>query len=207
VIEAEAPVAGPPGPGVQSATQRPAGAVLAGRAHAGKPHGGGANLSDRLNAVARLVQIGSARAGQDGFDPGLLADAETLLARAGERLRLSAEHTIVVLAGGTGSGKSSLFNQLAGADFSPVGMLRPVTREPHACVWGMEGAGPLLDWLGIQPHLRYARSSALVDGERDLTGLLLVDLPDHDSVMTGESTEVSRLVAQADLMVWVLDPQ
>jgi len=71
----------------------------------------------------------------------------------------------------------------------------------------MDGAGPLLDWLGIEPHYRYARSSALDDGERALTGLLLVDLPDHDSVLSGDSAEVSRLVAQADLMVWVLDPQ
>jgi energy-coupling factor transporter ATP-binding protein EcfA2 len=121
-------------------------------------------------------------------------------------LRLSSHHTIVVLAGGTGSGKSSLFNQLAGAQYSPAGVLRPATREPHACVWGMDGAGPLLDWLGIQPRRRYARSSALEEGERALTGLLLVDLPDHDSVTSG-SSEVSRLVAQADLMVWVLDPQ
>ena len=167
----------------------------------------GASLSDRLTAVARLVQIGSARRGPDGFSPEVISDAETLLARAGERLRLSSHHTIAVLAGGTGSGKSSLFNVLAGAQFSPAGVLRPVTREPHACVWGMEGAGPLLDWLGIQPRYRYARSSALDDGERALTGLLLVDLPDHDSVLAGGSAEVSRLVAQADLMVWVLDPQ
>jgi GTP-binding protein EngB required for normal cell division len=181
--------------------------VLASPAHTGNTDRIGANLSNRLNALARLVQIGAARAGQEGFDPSLLADAEALLARAGERLRLSAHHTIVVLAGGTGSGKSSLFNQLARAPFSPVGVLRPVTRVPHACVWGMEGAGPLLDWLGIQPRHRYARSSALEEGERALTGLLLVDLPDHDSVVTGESAEVTRLVTQADLMVWVLDPQ
>ena len=70
----------------------------------------------------------------------------------------------------------------------------------------MDGAAPLLDWLGIEPRRRYARSSALEEGERALTGLLLVDLPDHDSVTSG-SSEVSRLVAQADLMVWVLDPQ
>jgi GTP-binding protein EngB required for normal cell division len=168
---------------------------------------GGPSLSERLTAVARLVQIGSARSGADGFSADLMEDAETLLAKAGERLRLSAHHTIVVLAGGTGSGKSSLFNVLAGAQFSPVGVLRPVTREPRACIWGMEGAGPLLDWLGIKARDRYARSSALGEGERALTGLLLVDLPDHDSVLSGDSAAVSRLVAQADLMVWVLDPQ
>src|SRR5262245_17501619 len=137
----------------------------------------------------------------------MLTEAEALLRRSGERMRMSASHTVVALAGGTGSGKSSLFNALAGANFSPAGVTRPTTKHSHACVWGMEGAAPLLDWLGIQPRHRYARSSALEEGERALTGLLLVDLPDHDSVVTGGSAEVTRLVAQADLMVWVLDPQ
>ncbi len=206
-METEAPVAGPAGPGGPHAgTHRRAGAALAGSVHPGELPTSGVSLSERLSALARLVQIGSVRVGPDGFNPDLLADAEALLVRAGERLRLSSHHTIVVLAGGTGSGKSSLFNQLAGAQYSPAGVLRPATREPHACVWGMEGAAPLLDWLGIEPHRRYARSSALEEGERALTGLLLVDLPDHDSVTSG-SAEVSRLIAQADLMVWVLDPQ
>jgi GTP-binding protein EngB required for normal cell division len=165
------------------------------------------SLPGRLNAVARLVQIGSARTGPDGFGPELLEEAADLLTRAGERLRLSGAHTVVTLAGGTGSGKSSLFNVLAGAEFSPVGVTRPTTSEPHACVWGMSGAGPLLDWLGIQRRHRYARASALDQGEENLTGLLLLDLPDHDSVTAGASHEVDRMVSLADLMIWVLDPQ
>jgi len=206
-METEVPVTGPAGPGgPRAGTHHRAGAALAGSVHPGELPMSGVSLSERLSALARLVQIGSARVGPDGFNADLLADAEALLIRAGERLRLSSHHTIVVLAGGTGSGKSSLFNQLAGAQYSPAGVLRPATREPHACVWGMDGAAPLLDWLGIEPRRRYARSSALEEGERALTGLLLVDLPDHDSVTSG-SSEVSRLVAQADLMVWVLDPQ
>jgi GTP-binding protein EngB required for normal cell division len=167
---------------------------------------GGRDLPGRLTALARLVQIGAARTGPDGFSSELLRDAEQLVARAGERLRLSANHTVAILAGGTGSGKSSLFNLLAGADFSPVGVTRPVTLHPHACVWGMEGAGPLLEWLGVQHRYRYARSSALGEGERSLRGLVLLDVPDHDSVLGGTS-EVSRLVALADVLIWVLDPQ
>jgi len=164
-------------------------------------------LSDRLTALARMTQIGSARSGHDGFDPELLREAEDLLGRAGDRLRLSAEHTVVVLAGGTGSGKSSLFNRLAGADFSPVGVVRPMTRDAYACVWGMDGAGPLLDWLGVAGRNRYARSSVLDAGESSLAGLLLLDLPDHDSVLAGATGSVNRLVTLADLLVWVLDPQ
>lgn len=166
-----------------------------------------AGLSARLNALARLVQIGSARRGSDGFSDDLLADAEGLLTRAGERLMLSAEHTVVALAGGTGSGKSSLFNKLSGADFSTVGVTRPVTSEAHACVWGVSGSGPLLEWLGVPRRYRYARSSALDSGEPTMNGLVLLDMPDHDSVMGHATGLVERLVGVSDLMIWVLDPQ
>ena len=190
--------------------------TTAGFARAGFPGPGfepdgaaaGPALSDRLTALARIIQIGSARSGHDGFGPELLTRAEELLARAGERLRLSADHTVVVLAGGTGSGKSSLFNRLAGADFSPVGVTRPVTRDAHACVWG-DGGRRARCWTGSgsAERNRYARSSALGARRGSMSGLMLLDLPDHDSVVAGATGSANRLVALADLMVWVLDPQ
>jgi hypothetical protein len=70
----------------------------------------------------------------------------------------------------------------------------------------MEGAAPLLDWLGVQRRHRYARASALDEGESTLNGLLLLDLPDHDSVVSGSAALVDRLVKMADMLVWVLDP-
>ncbi|HUB39330.1 MAG TPA: ABC transporter [Streptosporangiaceae bacterium] len=166
-----------------------------------------AGLSGRLTALARLVQIGAARTGPDGFGEDLLAEASDLLTRAGQRLTLSSRHTVVSLAGGTGSGKSSLFNQLAGADFSTVGVTRPVTRAVHACVWGVAGSGPLLEWLGVPRRHRYARASALGTGEQSMSGLVLLDLPDHDSVMGHATNLVDQLVGLSDLIVWVLDPQ
>jgi GTP-binding protein EngB required for normal cell division len=166
-----------------------------------------AGLSARLTALSRLVQIGAARTGADGFGDDLLTEASDLLTRAGQRLMLSSGHTVVSLAGGTGSGKSSLFNQLAGADFSAVGVTRPVTRAAHACVWGVSGSGPLLEWLGVPRRHRYARASALGSGEQSMNGLVLLDLPDHDSVMGHATDEVDHLVGLSDLIVWVLDPQ
>jgi GTP-binding protein EngB required for normal cell division len=161
-------------------------------------------VPQRLAALAELTRIGQDR--RDGFDSGLLADAEQLLRRSGERMRMSGTHTVVALAGGTGSGKSSLFNALSGATFSPVGVTRPTTRHTHACVWGMEGAAALLDWLSVQRRHRYARASALDEGETGMHGLLLLDLPDHDSVVSGSAALVDRLVKLADLLIWVLDP-
>ena len=58
----------------------------------------------------------------------------------------------------------------------------------------------------MQRRHRYARASALDEGEASLTGLLLLDLPDHDSVVTGSAALVDRLVKLADMLVWVLDP-
>ena len=129
-------------------------------------------LSRRLDALAELIRIGRARQGQAddlpqgqgqgqneeavaGFGPALLDDADAVLKRAGERLRLSSSHTVIALAGGTGSGKSTLFNALSGATFSPPGVTRPTTRHVHACVWGMQGVAPLLDWLNVQRRHRY----------------------------------------------------
>src|SRR5580698_8750798 len=166
-----------------------------------------AGLSARLNALDQLVRAGRARSGPDGFPGELLDTADDVLTRAGQRLKLSSNHTVVSLAGGTGSGKSSLFNQLAGADFSTVGVTRPVTRDAHACVWGVAGSGPLMEWLGVPRRYRYARSSALGYGEQSLAGLVLLDLPDHDSVLGHATDLVDNLVGLSDLMIWVLDPQ
>ncbi len=173
----------------------------------GTSAGQSTGLSAQLMALARMIQIGTARSGRDGFSKKLLSQAEDVLGRAGERMRLSSAHTVVVLAGGTGSGKSSLFNRLAGAEFSTVGVTRPITRDAHACIWDDAGSGALLKWLGVPQRNRYSRASALGGGESGLAGLVLLDLPDHDSVMGHATGQVDRLVSLADVMIWVLDPQ
>ena len=47
----------------------------------------------------------------------------------------------------------------------------------------------------------------LDSGESDLDGLILLDLPDHDSVVTASMAAVDRLSKLADMVIWVLDPQ
>ncbi|GAB3965571.1 50S ribosome-binding GTPase [Actinoallomurus acanthiterrae] len=170
------------------------------------PPSDASGLTHRLATLDRLVELGDGR-----VDQALMDDAAELLGRAGQRLRLSGDHTIVALAGGTGSGKSSLFNAVCGLELSPTGLRRPMTSAAHACVWGLDGAGPLLDWLEIDKRHRYARASALDqttgDGAGSLEGLILLDLPDHDSIRSEQVAEVDRYVGIADLLIWVLDPQ
>ncbi len=145
------------------------------------------------------------------LDDALVDEARATVDRASGRLRLSAEHTVVALAGATGSGKSSTFNALTGLELSAVGVRRPTTSWTTACVWGRDGADELLEWLGIPARHQITRDSML-DGDRrrggeGLDGVVLLDLPDHDSTEVSHHLEVDRLVDLADLLVWVLDPQ
>ena len=162
-----------------------------------------------LEVVAKAKGLAAAlEAGGDRLDPKAREVAEATLARAGERLQLGGNHTIVALVGATGSGKSSLFNALSGMEMADVGGRRPLTSQPMACVWGEEGAAPLLDWLEVPDGRRVNRESVLdADKEADLRGLVLLDLPDHDSTAVAHRLEVDRLVGLVDLLIWVVDPQ
>jgi GTP-binding protein EngB required for normal cell division len=151
------------------------------------------NLDERLTALAE-----AARLGQKRLDDGVVERARAVVAKAGERLGLGVESTVVALAGPTGAGKSRLFNALAGEELAAVGRRRPTTAVGQAAVWG-DGADPLLDWLEIPRRHRLA-----ADG---LDGLVLLDLPDFDSVEAAHRLEVDRIVGLADLVAWVVDPQ
>jgi GTPase Era involved in 16S rRNA processing len=198
------------------------------------------SLAVRVDALGELLGLSRTR-----VSPDALAATGELLARVGERRRLSTAHTVVALAGATGSGKSSLFNALAGQPLSPTGVRRPTTARPIACAWQPEQAAALLDRLGIAPQDRHTRQR-LVGGlppaapggdprpgppqardfahcsvggtagtvgrpggteDQSLEGLVLIDLPDHDSAATGHREQVDRLLRLVDVVVWVVDPE
>lgn len=167
-------------------------------------------ITDAASAGARLTGLHQAVEAAEGrLREADLEPARQLVARAGDRLRLSGEHTIVALAGATGSGKSSLFNALTDLELAGTGVRRPTTSWALACAWGPEGAEGLLDWMGIPPRHQISRMHMLDRSPEDqkLDGLILLDLPDHDSTEVAHHLEMDRLVRLADVVIWVLDPQ
>ena len=150
-------------------------------------------LHSRLAALGDIAELGKGR-----LDDAVLARIRTTTTTATQRLGHGTSHTVVALAGATGSGKSSLFNAITGTEWATTGIRRPTTSAPLAAVYG-DGAEQLLDWLEIPNRQRHEAG--------ELDGLVLLDLPDHDSRVTAHRAEVDRLVKVVDVFGWVVDPQ
>jgi GTP-binding protein EngB required for normal cell division len=162
-----------------------------------------ADVTARAAALSTALDLGG-----PWLDPAVIEQAGATVDRSLARSQLGADHTVVALVGATGSGKSSLFNALARMEIAEVGARRPLTSLPMACVWGEGGSQELLDWLEVPETRRVTRESVLdADNQAPLHGLVLLDLPDHDSTEVIHRVEVDRLVTMVDLMVWVVDPQ
>lgn len=131
---------------------------------------------------------------------------DELCIRARERfddLRMRAARVtsslVVAIVGGTGSGKSSLLNAVAGEAVAGTGRLRPFTEEPMAWVPARHDPGLelMLDDVGItKRHLH-----------EQMSGVALIDLPDVDSVVPTHRATAERVMARVDGLLWVLDPE
>ena len=166
----------------------------------------GPDLPERLSALDAAVDLADGR-----LDGTLVATGRSVIDKATERLRHGTTHTLIALLGATGGGKSSLTNAIAGSEVATTGVRRPTTSSTLACYWGDEDPQPLLDWLEI-PN-RHSVASGFGTGAsagpagpiHRLDGLVLLDVPDHDSVELTHRLEMERIAEHADLMVWVTD--
>jgi len=182
----------------------------------------------------------------------VLLDAAETLERLSQRRELSTEHTVIGFFGATGSGKSTLFNAIAGQNIALSAPTRPTTSTVQAAIWEAEGSEELLDWLGIDKRV-YPQTLALaaegeategneaggnnksaggvaapnavtepapglfnrirraVGGRGEMRtrtgGLILLDMPDFDSVTTTNRDLAARMMRYVDVLVWVVDPQ
>lgn len=108
---------------------------------------------------------------------------------------------VVAFFGGTGVGKSSLINRLAGAPIARVGVERPTSHEVTAYVHEAVELADLpaalpLDQVRIARHTDAAR--------RDV---LWLDMPDIDSTEQRNRALALAWLAHVDLLVYVMSPE
>jgi 50S ribosome-binding GTPase len=131
---------------------------------------------------------------------GLPTDrARAVHADASGRLGFPSDAYVLALVGGTGVGKSSLLNALAGVDVSPASARRPTTSDPIAWVPAAEvgSLAPLLEWLDVREVREH-------DGA-GLASVAILDLPDMDSIETAHRERVEALLPRVDAVAWVTD--
>ncbi|WP_375116130.1 dynamin family protein [Nonomuraea sp. MTCD27] len=126
------------------------------------------------------------------------------------RVRTSAAPALIVIAGSTGAGKSTLVNSLAEKNVSRTGVRRPTTGTPVlAChpedrKWFAEGEllrG--LERLDKPEPEAGMRSLVIVATEKLPQGVALLDTPDIDSVVEEHHDVAHRMLDAADLWVFV----
>ena len=142
----------------------------------------------------------------DAVDAAAALDLETsraqrVLETARERLGFEGSAYVLALVGGTGVGKSSLLNALAGTVVSAASARRPTTGTPVAWVAGSarEETAKLLGWLDVR-EVRDHSDSAFAN-------VAILDLPDVDSTTPEHRARVDELLPRVDAVVWVADPE
>jgi hypothetical protein len=169
------------------------------------------------DALGRAIEAGD----HLGLDT---SGARVVAATIEERGGYPSDLYVLALAGGTGVGKSSLLNAIAGEEVSPAGVRRPTTSIPVAWVPAdhHEDAAPLIDWLGGADM----RSSAAAGqgaagqgaagqgaaGQAPAEGaagraVAIVDLPDLDSIEPAHAARVDAVLPRVDAVLWVTDPE
>lgn len=161
---------------------------------------------DYSNLLAQAQQWAEAAIAEGQISYAQAQDLLALDARSTDSLFVSdladgAKPLIVAFMGGTGVGKSSLLNRLAGQAIAKAGVERPTSREVtlyhhQSLALKQLPAGLPLDKIKISQH-----------NDASKTALVWIDMPDFDSIEQGNKQLVLEWLPHIDVLLYVVSPE
>lgn len=154
--------------------------------------------------VVEKTQYWAAQAGAEGWITTASADALAELdTKSPDSLfsQQDARPLIVAFLGGSGVGKSTLLNRLAGKAIARVGMERPTSREVTLFHHHSVAIQQLPEHLPIT-HIKIAQHE-----EEAKKQIIWIDMPDFDSTDQGNKQLVLQWLPHIDVLIYVVSPE
>lgn len=160
-------------------------------------------MNESLAELKSRIQIWAQAAGERGLVPDATVESlASLSEQTPANLFDRDERPLVVgFFGGTGVGKSTLLNRLAGERIARTGVERPTSREVTLYLHDTVSVSHLprdfpLDKIKTATHSN--------DENRHI---LWIDMPDFDSSETTNRQQVNNWLPQIDLLIYVVSPE
>ena len=158
------------------------------------------NFSELLSKTQEWMQEAATHgwlSASEAADLQLLANNESHQVFDGEQ----GKPLVVAFFGGTGVGKSSLLNRLAGEDVARTGVERPTSREVTLYIHDKIKLGNLPSELPVE-QIKVARHH-----DQDWENVAWIDMPDIDSVEQNNRHLVEQWLPHIDLLIYVVSPE